>query len=375
MSTKTNLSFRGKVVKEGKQQIQTSNSYLKLTSDVKMLRIKEHEKSIKLDFLPYIVTDPLHPSRNDNEGIAVPGGIWYRRPFLIHSLEIAGKRERLICPSSVKKPCPICEAQRRLFKKFGSTDEVKRLRPQSRDLYPVIPIESAQGSEAEVLIWDVSSFLFQEVLVQEIERNERFEDFFLLNNGLTLEITFTWNVIQENTFPKARRIDFYERPPYNETILERVPSLDDLLIILPYEEIERKFLGYDAETVAEPLKEKTLLVKEQESSEKEEEIEEPSYRERKKVFPSDNPLSTTTPRSIVEKEPLPKATAPASSASLRTEAPRERTRQPIKPPVKEAEPDERCPYGHKFGVNIAEFSECNTCELWDECDEAERKRK
>ena len=40
--------------------------------------------------------------------------------------------------------------------------------------------------------------------------------------------------------------------------------------------------------------------------------------------------------------------------------------------VDDENPKNRCPYGHRFGIDIDEYDDCDNCELWDECADAER---
>ena len=82
---KRKISFAEKVrANIEKQKSQKSQyGYLKLHKGVNVFK-EETGSRVKLDILPYVVTDPNHPDRDDSLGIAVPGALWYKRPFKLH---------------------------------------------------------------------------------------------------------------------------------------------------------------------------------------------------------------------------------------------------------------------------------------------------
>src|SRR5690606_7808281 len=85
---------------------------------------------------------------------------------------------------------------------------------------------------------------FQDKLNEEMQENEEYETFPDLEEGYTLRIRFAEGSFGTNKFAEVSRIDFIERKkPYDESILEKIPSLDDMLEILPYPTIEAMFFG------------------------------------------------------------------------------------------------------------------------------------
>ncbi|HSN66253.1 MAG TPA: hypothetical protein VLS94_06405, partial [Fusibacter sp.] len=91
-----------------------------------------------------------------------------------------------------------------------------------------------------------SDFLFQETLNTDIEEEEAY-DFFHPEIGNTLQVTYTEESWQKNSFYKASRVKFLPREAYDESTLEEVPNLDELLVVLPYDEIFAKFFGVDTD--------------------------------------------------------------------------------------------------------------------------------
>ena len=238
-------SFRGKVSKNAQKQKQAGASYgyLNLPKGAHMYGIDGEPKSIVLDFLPYIVTDHKHPDMDANDGIAVVGSEWYRRGFKVHR-NVGSDRDNstVICPTSIGKKCPICEHQKKRFDDGAPKEETKELYPRSRFLYVVVPIDQAKY-EAVPHIWDVSQFLFQDTLTDELDRNDVNEIFPDLAEGKTLTLNLKWKPIpkSDKKFAETRSIDFEDREPYPEAIRKEIPSLDDMLHVLSYEEIYNKF--------------------------------------------------------------------------------------------------------------------------------------
>ena len=101
--------FRGKVGADAKKQQKSGSSYgyLNLPKGISVFSPKPDTR-VKLDFLPYEVTDKLHPDRDVDKDIAMVGDLWYKRPFKIHR-SIGSENDKVICLTSVKKKCPICE--------------------------------------------------------------------------------------------------------------------------------------------------------------------------------------------------------------------------------------------------------------------------
>ena len=218
--------------------------YLNLPQGVHIYTPKPGSRA-RLDILPYIVTDQLHPDRDDEMGIAVIDEMWYKRPFRTHR-NIGADNATIICLGSIGKACPICEYKASRMKEGADKDETDALKFSLRNLYPVVPIGDREYDEVPH-VWDMSQFLFQNLLNDELEEDERYADFPDPDEGWTLKIRFDEGRIgNSRPFAEASRIDFEERDrPYREKELKKVPALDDMLNILTYQKLERVFLGVD----------------------------------------------------------------------------------------------------------------------------------
>lgn len=304
----------------------SSYGYLNLPKGLKVYNPKPGSKNNYLDFMPYEVKEERHPDRNDERDIATVGSLWYKRPFKTHR-NIGVDEDTVICLKSFGKKCPICEHKDKLAKDGEDWESIKHLNPSNRNLYVVIPIDS-RDYEGTLYLWDISQYLFQDLLDDELdeEDNRSFPD---LETGKTLKIRFDASTIGKGKpFAEASRIDFEDREAYDEDILNDIPSLETLLNVLSYKELEAKFFDLDEE---EEAKESFT-----ETKEEEEEVRKPIRRRKKHTEPKPEP----------------------------------------EPENKEKE-DDKCPHGYKFGTKDCEqHEECDSCDVWNECiDEKEANEK
>ena len=79
--------------------------YLQLPKGIDMWKAEPKSKAY-LDIIPYEVTDENHPDAIPDEGIAVPGTLWYKRPFHIHR-NIGADNDSVVCLKTISKSCPI----------------------------------------------------------------------------------------------------------------------------------------------------------------------------------------------------------------------------------------------------------------------------
>lgn len=389
-------NFRGKVLSNARKNHRNSggSNYLTPPKGVSLLVYENEPKKVKLDFLPYLVTDAKHPDRDDKEGVAIPGSQWYRRPFKLHRNVGGAKGKSYVCLSSVGKKCPICEYQTELFK--TDRDGAIALYPKDRVLYVVIPIGDKNHEEIPY-IWDMSVKLFHEQLQEQLEEDDENETFPELENGKTLELTFKWKGIGDGKpFPETRHIDFEDREPYDESILDEVPNLDEVLNVLSYDELNAKFLAIDDDDEPEKEEEKEEQPKQRKRNSpfKEQKEEEPEITWEQLVNKSERSLIR-----LIEKKELEINTEDYDENELRIavaeelgidipikkEKPtrerktsvKEETEQPktrSSRTKKEEKPiKEKCPYKHTFGVDSEKFDDCENCDIWREClDEKEK---
>ena len=315
---KFNTNFKKAVRRDSERQQQSQSSYgfLKLPNGIPIFNPKPSGR-VKLDIMPYEVTLEKHPDRYDDEGIAIPGELWYKLPFNIHR-DIGVENDAVVCPRTFGKPCPICEYKEKRLKEGAEWEEVKELKISQRNLYVVIPKKSKDHDE-KPHIWEMSQFLFQNLLNQELEEDEDNAIFPDLEEGLTLKIRFDSSRIGDSKpFPEASRIDFYERDhAYDMDILDDIPNLDECLEILSYKALEAKFMELDPEDIVHEDEEDLTVDEEEEDDwdeeeeddwdDEEEEEDEPKRRKKsvkpeKKVKPKKKAKKKSKPKPEPEEE-------------------------------------------------------------------------
>jgi hypothetical protein len=252
MTTKkksSSYSFKGKVANSARRdQSGGGTKYLKLPKGISLFKPEPGSKSVLLDFLPYIVSNPKHPDRDVESKSAMEGSPWWRLPYKVHKNIGAGNGETVVCLQSIGKKCPVCIKREELRNSDADEDEVKALNSSDRVLYVVIPIKNKKYEET-VHVLDISFAMFGKLLKEELDEKEENEVFPQLEGGKTLRVRFSSKSIGKGKpFPEATKIEFEERESdYDEEIMEESPCLDDMLRILSYKELQAKFLENEDE--------------------------------------------------------------------------------------------------------------------------------
>lgn len=233
-------SFKGKVKGDGARKDSGGGiKYLSLPKDIS-LYTPTPGKSEKFDIVPYTITDKNHPDMHAESETAIAGDIWYKRPFKIHK-DVGADNEKFVCLSSIGKKCPICEYAKELSDEGADWDEIKAFKAKDRVLYAVIP-RGVKKLEEEIHIMDFSYHMFQKLLDQEVNENDKYEEFPDVEDGLTLKVRWNEEEFGKFTYAKANRIDFEEREEeLDAEIVEEAPCLDELLVVLSYKDLKAKF--------------------------------------------------------------------------------------------------------------------------------------
>lgn len=400
---KGGFSFKGKVGRDVAVKESQANSYGYLNIPRKVSVYKEEPDSrVRFDIIPYIITDSKHPDKLEADGVAMEGDPWYKRPFKVHRNIGPGRGQTVVCPTSIGKKCPICEYRTKLFAE-GDKEEAKTYNVSKRVLYNIIPLEHTKIEE-KPHIWDISEAMFQKLLGEELKEKEWAEEFPSLADGYTLYVRFVSKTIgSSKPFAEATRIDFEEREhEYDETIMDEVANLDEVLVVKSYKELEALLFELEPEDVAEegveedpeeestPRKRKSARKpKRQEPEEEEEDPEveeepedEPAPRKRKSVRkpkkeePEDEPEEEEEdPEEEEEEEPAPKPKRTVRKKKEVADKPKRTVRKTKTEPEEEDEdpeegPEEECPFDHEFGVDTDDYDDCYDCDLWDACNDA-----
>jgi hypothetical protein len=364
MRNKTKSSFRGRVASNSRKQTKaTGSSYLQLPNGIPLLMLEEGTRKIKLDFLPYEVTDSKHP---DNEDAPV-GSLWYRRPFTLHR-SVGADNKNYVCLSSIGKKCPICEYQKELFE--SDKTAAIALYPKPRMLYVVIPIDSDKHEQIPH-VWDMSERLFQDILSEELQVDEENEIFPDLEEGKTLEISFKWKSIGDGkAFPEARSIKFEDRDAYDEKILNEVPNLDEVLNVLSYDELHAKFFELDEDVKPEEDQEEDEKIKIKGNNAKNQPLTRRTAKKEEDLNSNEDKDNEegTNDKSKLKRQT--KTTKPIENKINKTNSePKEKSS------MRRETSGANCPNGLKFGIDTDTKDVCDECPeaIWNACKDANEK--
>lgn len=366
---KKKSKFKGAVSRNAERQNRGSQyGYLRLPKGINMFK-EEPKTRVELDIIPYVVTCDNHPDRDEEYGIAVKGELWYKRPFWLHR-GVGSDNQSIVCPSSVGKPCPICEYRAQLLKDGAEWDDdtVKALKPSMRNLYVVIPKKNKNYPE-EPHIWGISQFLFQDKLNEEIQENEEYETFPDLEEGYSLRIRFAEGTFGSNKFAEVSRIDFIERKkPYDESILEKIPSLDDILEVLPYPTIESMFFGNMSPDEDEEYDDEDVKKKRKEDEDIDDDMEEEEDEDIDEDYEDDEEDEEEDDEDKDEEDEEDEEEEEEHDKKKSKKSPPKRRQSHSK--VTKSKGKNKCPYGHEFGVDNDSYDDCDNCEVWEKCLEA-----
>ena len=371
--TQHKSSFRGKVGKDGQRSDKKDFSYLNLPKGVELFMVEPDTRKVKFDILPYVISDINHPCKDEKEGIAIEGGLWYRRPFKVHR-NVGSDNGRYICPTSIGKKCPICEYQKKMFNEGRPKEETIPLYPQRRSLYIVLPV--MEGFDEVPYIWDMADTMFQQILIEELKDDPENEVFPDLEEGKTLDVRLKWKTIGERgkPFPEATNITFLDRQPYKEDILDEVPDLDKILKVLTYEELHAKYFELDVEDSGGGLYD--ITDEDEPPARKRRSLREPEKEKEPQEGITDPPRRSLRRREEPEKEEEKRVHKSSRDAEEEANSHR-RVDKEEEPPARSSrrskeveEPSKaknKCPFGHKFGVDIDETNDCPECGSYDDC--------
>jgi len=291
---------------------------IKIPEGMKLFKL-EHEGKYKIEVLPYVV--------GEGNPFAEAGDKHYERTFYTHR-GIGASESTYICPAqTADKKCPICEARQKMNRDpDGDEKLIKDLAYKERQLFLIIDHADV---DAGIQLWDISYHLFGRKLddtVKNLEEGDPAEMFFHPKKGRTLKLLVEEKHMGKNKFMSVENIGFLERadpdlvPEALAAIGDDLPCLDELLVILPYEELKAIFLQTDddeddrkkpkdADEDETPKKKKPaaeeeeddedvtrVIKKKNQAAEEEEEEEDPPAKKKKVVEEEEESDEDETPK-------------------------------------------------------------------------------
>lgn len=215
--------------------------YLILPAGVKKFRLDPKSDTANIDVLNYIVNSPKHPEVVGKR-INI-GDQWYEFTFYIHS-NIGPMDEKVICPTSIGLPCPICEKHRVLSRdETADTEAVDVLRNKMRQLFNVIDLEHFDDG---VQVWDCSFYKgFGEKLVKKLRRGPiEWACFAFLSGGMSINLECSKGKFGKGNYAEIDAINFVKREQdYEDSMLPQMIDLDACLDVKPYKELQELLYG------------------------------------------------------------------------------------------------------------------------------------
>lgn len=313
------------------------------------------KKHASLDIIPYTISVDNHPED-------VPKGeLWYQRTVFVH-YGVGPEEKSYLCLKTIKKKCPICTHRSQMMNDPSADEEViKQLRSKERELFNVYDREDG---EKGVQFWDISNFNFGAKLEEELrEGRPEWAGFAEPVDGFTLKVRFSEEQIGKNKFMQASRIDFEERKNIDKKLLDQALDLDKVLKVLPYEQLEKIFLGVDGENGDEAHSEGEVGGRvggdEQEDpsdrGRSTERLDRRQQREQEKSLPSEPARGRGREKPVEKESPPAERARPARAAKADDDKP-------------------VCPVkGGTFGKDCDDYKECQTCDIWEKCIEEQER--
>lgn len=222
------------------------SNWFKLPEGITLLEVPDKAITITLDILPYEVKSDNHPDKQE------PGTIWYKMPFYTHK-NIGASNESVVCPTSLGRPCPICEVRKELVDDDYNKNkkQIVALNYQNHVIYNA----KNPADEDAVVVFHASRGKFPKQLEKElVEGDDGIQCFYDCTDvGKTLKVRFSEETFSGDdgkpaTYFGASRIDFLDREAMDEDeVLGKTACLEECLDVMSYDKLKSLFLQLEPE--------------------------------------------------------------------------------------------------------------------------------
>lgn len=342
------------------------------------------EGKSRINIVPYTIKSKNHPLVKSGE--AEIGESDYCLDFFVHRGVGPSEKSVLCLKGTYGKPCPICEHSANL-RKAGKEKEANALKPSRRVVYNIQDLKEPE----KLKVFETSHYLFEKELIEEARDDEEggFIDFADVEEGKEIKFRATKVKKGEMEFLEFKSFSFEDRDePIDDELLDSAVSFDELLVVPSYEEVEKILYGNDDEEDDDDEKPAKKSSKSKDADDDEDEDEDEDEKPVKK------PLKKSESEEDEDDDEEEKKPSKSKSKSKdededdddEDDAPEddEEDEKPAKKSSKKSEPEDEddekpkskkkcagdcqeCPFGHKFGKDCDEFSECDDCDIWDKC--------
>jgi len=205
-----------------------------------------------VDFLPFVITQEWYKKLKTFSGLTtnLEVGDWdYKLELPVHK-NVGENNDTFLCPRlAFGERCPRCEDMFEEYSKAEPDDKViKPLKPSWRCWYNIYDYSEENNPDGAFGIWeDASYYCFEKEILNEADGGEETILFSDIEIGKSIEIKGKEKKLEKNTFTEAGNIEFKDRDPYPEDIVNDTVSFDALVKICTYEEFREAHLGLNEE--------------------------------------------------------------------------------------------------------------------------------
>ena len=295
---------------------------------------KPAEGKNRINIIPYVIKTKNHPlvKRGDFE----IGDTDYVMDCWVHR-SIGVSEANVIClKETYGKPCPICE-QSALLAKEGKDKEAKDLKPKRRVFYNVQDLKDPD----KLKVFEASHNLFEKELIDEARDDEEggFVDFADVENGKEIKFRASETSFGKIKYMEFKSFGFEDRDePIPDELVESAISFDEIMNVPTYEEVEKIIYGQeddDSDEDETPKKSSKKVVDDEDEDEDEDDEPAPAKKSKHRDEDDDS-----------DEDETPKKACSGN-----------------------------CKFGHKFGVDVDGFDDCDNCDCWDSCIKAFRENR
>ena len=307
---------------------------------------KPVEGANRFNVIPFPVRNPLYPPVAKGEIVA--GSDWEQ--FLdvwVHS-RVGESSKDFLCLKQFGRSCPLCAETSRLYDEADRTDNDKLkkqatgLKAKRRSLIIVQPI--LKGEPQDLALFNASHFSFTSSLLKEANDNPdgggpiNFAD---PDSGKVVYFRAEPSTKVKKAFD-FEGFKFSPRDAELDVDWDKVPSLDELMIIASPEDMEAALFGGPSKKSDDEEEDPPVETKKPEKAAKSD--DNPFGGEKKAAQGTSTdatPAQTSSPTSEQTAAPVVEKPAPVSGS--------------------------KCPHGHAFGDDNGRHPACAKCPVFDPC--------
>ena len=200
-----------------------------------------------IDIIPFVAGDnyPLV----DRRQLVKKGDIAYVLDLYVH-VNVGPAKEMIVCPAkNYGQPCPICDHITTLIKDGADYEDYQDFVAKRRCAYNVLVVTDEKEQEKGVRVWE-ASYRYSEKQILALAKAPRTGGYIPFSHpDRDVGKSICFDVIDDKyrTISGMKFIDRdYDIP---DEVLGTAYTLDDHIVLLPYEEIAKKFhMSHDAAT-------------------------------------------------------------------------------------------------------------------------------